>query len=212
MTDAALGFADHSGWAIAVALVRAGDWFEVAARERLEVLEPGWTLPSAFALPRQPYHAVAEQGVDRDVIRQTIESAADGSEAAIRRLCETLERLGHELRSAGVPVGTSPLPHSLDAILRSHTLLHAAEGELFREALAEGAARCGVAVVRIPRREIAGLAARELDMDLGELEGRLVAMGKALGPPWTADHRLAAAAAIYVLGPSPAGRSASIGS
>jgi hypothetical protein len=199
VADAAIGFADHSGWAVAVAVVPAGGWFEVVGRERFEILEPGWTMPAGAALPRQPYHAVAEQGMDRRVIEETIESAAAGSAAEIRRLRASLERWGHRLTCAGVPVGTARLPLSLDALLRSHALLHAAEGELFREALAEGASRCGVAVSRVPRREAASRAAAAAGIPLAEFESRLGTLGRSLGPPWRADHRLAASAAWVAL-------------
>jgi hypothetical protein len=200
VAEAAIGFADHSGWAIAVAIVPAGRWFEVVARERLEIVEPGWALAAtAFALPRQPYHAVAEQGADRDVIQRTIASSADASEAAIGRLAETIASLGHELRFAGVPIGTARLPESLDAILGSHTLLHAAEGELFREALAEGAARCSLVVSRMPRKEAMSLAAAAAGRATGEFDALLTAFRTTLGPPWQADHKLAAAAACLAL-------------
>jgi len=199
VTKVVIGFADHSGWCVAVAVVATGGWFEVVARERLEILEPGWTLPSPPGLPRQPYHAVAEQGMDRRVIEEVLESAADGAAAEIKRIRESLRRTGHDLGIAVVPVGTVRLPASLDAILGSHALLHAAEGELFREALAEGASRCGLTVVRAPRKDIIGLAASASGLSLQAFEAKLKDAGKPLGPPWTADQRLAMAGAMLAL-------------
>jgi hypothetical protein len=73
--------------------------------------------------------------------------------------------------------------------------MHAAEGELYREALAEACAEAGLSVTRAPRKELTGLAAAASGSTLREFEARLTAAGKALGPPWQADHRLATAAA-----------------
>jgi hypothetical protein len=206
MAEAAVGFADHSGWAIAVAVVRTGDWFDVVARERLDIVEPGWTLPGGFGA-RQPYHAVAEMGADRRLVEDTIEAAAAGSAAAIRRIAESVARGGHQLVAAGVPAGAVALPRSLDAILVSHALLHAAEGELFREALAEGASRCGLAISRMPRKEVAADAAASVGLPRHAFEMRLRGMRDVLGPPWQADHRLAMAAAVLALRARPEGGS-----
>ncbi len=191
MAEAAIGFADHSGWAIAVVVVRQGETFAVVARERLAILSP--------AIPRQPYHAVAEQGAPRSVIAAAAHSATECAATEIARIREAIARAGHDLVAAGVPAGTSRLPSSLDAILGSHTLLHAAEGELFREAIAQASASAGLAVTRIPRKEVHGLASAELGLPPQALVEFLAAIGKQLGPPWQADHKLAAVAAMMAL-------------
>lgn len=191
MREAAFGFADHSGWAIAVAVVRTGPWFEVVTRERISLLGED--------LPRQPYHAVAEEGQPRETIALVTRAAAEHASAEVERLCATLRGMGHEPAGAGVPIGTAPDPEDLETILGSHMRLHAAEGNLFREALAEGAARSGLRVLRAQRVDVTALAADASGVSRAEFEARLTAMRAALGPPWQADHKLAAAIASLAL-------------
>jgi hypothetical protein len=187
MAAAAIGFMEHTGWAVAVAVVGAGDSFDVVARERIATLDP--------ALPRQAYHAVAEMGFDRGIIETVRESAVDCSEREIVRLAGELKERGHGLAIAAVPVGTGRIPESVDAILASHSLLHAAEGEMFREALAEAAARCGLRVLRPQRKDILSEAAAIVGLALPALQQRLNEIGRSVGPPWQADQKAAAAAA-----------------
>lgn len=194
MAEAALGFADHSGWAVAVAIVQDGAWFEVIARERVELVEGD--------IPRQPYHAVAERGWPREIIGRAATAAAALAGDAMARLCTDLRAAGHEPVAASVPVGSAPDPSNLDAILSSHMRFHAAEGNLFREALAEGAASTGLRVFRAPRGDVPALAAGASGLTEPEFTARLAAMRHALGAPWQADQKLAAALAWLALAPA----------
>jgi hypothetical protein len=74
----------------------------------------------------------------------------------------------------------------LAVVLRSHPLLHAAEGQLARQALAEAAEREGLTVHSVSPRSLH-------DMDLTQ---RVVDLGRAAGPPWRKEHKLAAVAAL----------------
>jgi hypothetical protein len=89
----------------------------------------------------------------------------------------------------GVVAKIRSLPADLERILRAHALLHAAEGDLYEEALTEGALRAGLPVQRVTPTSIS-------------LEPKLDAAGRALGPPWQKDHKLAASAALWVLSTS----------
>jgi hypothetical protein len=199
MAAAALGFADHSGWAIAVAIVADGGWLRVVARERIATIGP--------ALPRQPFHAVAEQGAPRDVIEAARESALACSAEAIGELAAALLAAGHDTIAAGVPAGTMAIPPDIERILASHSLLHAAEGEMFRESLAEGASMAGIArVLRMPRKEALALAAAESGLALDLFTARLTKLREDVGAPWTADHKLATAAAWLALRQAAPGR------
>jgi hypothetical protein len=75
----------------------------------------------------------------------------------------------------------------LAKILASHPLLHAAEGLLFRTAIADAAAECGFTVV----------AVRE-----GDLKSRVATLRRPQGPPWREDEKLATVAALIALGHS----------
>jgi hypothetical protein len=102
----------------------------------------------------------------------------------------------------GLAAKTSQLPESLEKILASHALLHAAEGDLYREALAEAAAACGLPVAGFPPKELYGDAAVQLGIDEGAVRDLIARTGKAIGSPWRADHKEATLAAVLALGAS----------
>ena len=99
-----------------------------------------------------------------------------------------------------------PLP-GLRQILASHALIHAAEGELFRDALRRASRSCGLALVEVRERELEGRAARSLGRASTRIQARLAEWGKALGSPWTQDEKRAALVAWVALS-EPAGRGA----
>lgn len=88
---------------------------------------------------------------------------------------------------------------SLEAILASHALIHTADGNLFREALASACARSGLRVERVKQRELFERVARALCASRERLERRVVELGRPLGPPWGVDQKSAAAAAWLAL-------------
>jgi hypothetical protein len=77
--------------------------------------------------------------------------------------------------------------------------MHTAEGELFREALRFGCEASGLAVSGIKERELFGHAAASLGVAPDEVDRRVTALGKIIGPPWTQDEKLCALAGWLVL-------------
>lgn len=190
-SPAAIGFRDHSGWAVAIVLAFADGQPRIIVRERIQIVSPD--------LPRQPYHAVAEEGAPRDTIHRVQDSARQLASHEIDRIQERVRVGGFRIIAAAVPAGTMSIPESLDRILSAHTLLHAAEGELYREALEIAAHDRGLRVLRFPRNDVFSLAARASSLSKGQVEDALAILGKSLGPPWQKDHREAAAAAWFAL-------------
>jgi hypothetical protein len=88
---------------------------------------------------------------------------------------------------------------SLEAILASHALIHTADGDHFRGALAEAARRCGIQCSRIKQRELFERAEAALKQPAQELQLRVAALGKTVGPPWGADQKQAALLAWLLL-------------
>jgi len=188
-----IGVRDHSGWAVAVALGVVQGAPLVLERRRLLLCDP--------SLPRQAYHAGEHAGLEeaRGIVTAVEESARTNSRRELESLVRSLRGAGHDV--AGIAVAGRPgetLP-PLEAILRSHSLLHAAEGQLYREALAE-AAESWLPVRRFVQKELFARAASALGTTPDALRATLAALGKPLGPPWTADQKEAAAAAWIVLG------------
>ena len=166
----ALGWRSHSGWAVLVAVGGSTVRPEVLDRQRVELVDG--------SLPRQPYHAVAEDGMARDIIVRVERMAL---ETAITATATARERFGAE--AVGVVGRHRHIPDDLDKVLSTHMLLHAAEGELYEVALLEAASHLGLRVALV-------------DPDQVTISAALEAAGKALGPPWQKDHKLAAAAAL----------------
>lgn len=89
----------------------------------------------------------------------------------------------------GVVIGDHPVPDSLATILASHALMHAAEGQLYRDALLEAAAACGLPARGVARRRAVALLT-------GELADAVALLGTRAGHPWRKQHKLAAVAAL----------------
>ena len=191
-SEAALGFRSHSGWAVLVAVAGLGAEPVVIVRRRVEL---------SRRTPRQPFHAaegrpfVAAEGL----IRRSTEEAAALAERALGEAIDELRAAGHEARASGVLLAAGrPLP-GLREILASHALIHAAEGELFREVLRQASRQCGLSVIAVKERELEERAARALNRPAEELVRRVAEWGRALGPPWTKDEKRAALVAWLAL-------------
>ena len=96
------------------------------------------------------------------------------------------------------------LPDSLEEVLASRRLTLAADGMLYRESLAEAASGLGMEVRRFPRKaDPTVLAAEAMGVDVAEVASLIARFGREAGPPWRRDHKMAAAAALSVLGALP---------
>jgi hypothetical protein len=150
----------------------------IETRRRVELLSEG--------LPRQPYHAAAEDGLTRAAARKLlarVEKAAVDQAVAVTRSA----RNEFGIEAVGIVGGGRDLPEELDRILTSHALLHAAEGDLYEQALAAAAEACDLPVHLGPARALAVPPAVE-------------ELGHTIGPPWQKDHKLAATVALAALG------------
>jgi hypothetical protein len=190
----ALGLRAHSGWAVLVALGGPLSAPLVVDRRRLSLCDESF--------PRQPYHAAETLPAPKAValVSRSLETAHGLAREALASAVRDRRAAGQEVAGAGLLVGSGrPLPRELPAILRSHPLIHTAEGEMYREALRLGCERAGVAVVGFRGREIEATATERLKLTPDALRLRVAALGKPLGPPWSQDEKLAALAAWLVM-------------
>ena len=95
-----------------------------------------------------------------------------------------------------------PLP-ALESILASHALIHTADGEHFRDALAWAGKQHRVPVARIREKDLVAQAAKTLGRSAPALQAAVTVWGKPLGPPWTQDQKLSALGAWLGLGQPP---------
>lgn len=187
----AIGMRAHTGWAAVVALAGPADAPEVVAKRRLE-------MASTF-----DEGAVFHQGRGLPLARA--EAFIQSSEERFLRLArEALAGLASELRAAGYePVasalfgGARALP-PLVSILKSHALVHAAEGELYRRVLLLASEACGIPA-RLLSGEALPAATRALRAHPRRLAAQLAAMGTASGRPWAQDQKESALAAWIAL-------------
>jgi hypothetical protein len=198
MRRAALGFLAHSGWAVMVAVAEPMDTpvmptaSMVIERRRISLVGAGTV--ARGAAPVQPYHAARELDLERaqQIIERCVEEATRLAESAVRAAIEGLRVKDWEAAACGILLASGrPLP-SLAKILSSHSLIHAAEGELFRNALKSAGESCGLGVIGARERDLYPRAAAALGAGPEQLRSDLDRLGRALGPPWRRDEKYAA--------------------
>lgn len=187
----ALGLRAHSGWAVLVAVSQG----PVVLRRRIEMVKGSGYRAS------QPYHAAEAMQLPQAqaLLRRTKRIAVEMAAAAVKDAVTILASEGYRVAGAAVLLGSGkPLPE-LGRILAAHPLIHTAEGVFFREVLESSCAACGLAAAGIKEREVLEQCAAALRISVLELQARVSSMGKTLGPPWTQDEKLSAAAALIIL-------------
>jgi hypothetical protein len=121
---------------------------------------------------------------------------------AVREIAQLIADLAASGLGARLAV-TSDTPGrrapTLDAILASHSLMHAEEGRFYRDVVAGACEAVGLAVRRVLERQLADDVAAKLGVDAAEVAERLREMGSRIGPPWSEDQKLATLAAWLCL-------------
>jgi hypothetical protein len=196
----AIGFRVHSGWAALVAV--AGPFQSVSVVHRAHITLADHAVTGSV----QPYHA-AERLQIRDAERW-IERCADSSRRlaseALRNALDDLRKKGYKAAACGLLLASGrPLP-DLAKTLASHALIHTAEGEFFREAVADAGRRGKLPILRIKERELLETAGAKFRVSPEELGRRLTELGRTLGPPWRQDEKYAALVASLALADSSA--------
>jgi hypothetical protein len=181
---AAIGVRAHSGWAALVAVTGKAGSVQVLDRRRIVVADA--KRPGA----NQPYH-FAEK-LELGAAEKHLESCAAVSQRlALSAIGDVVRELrGYEIAGAAVVLASGRQLPLLPDILRSHALIHTAEGEFFRQVVRQACEKLGIGVTGIRERELGEGSALQLEI------GRL---GKIVGPPWTQDQKMAALAAMMVL-------------
>jgi hypothetical protein len=193
--QAAVGFRVHSGWAAAVAVCLEKGAPVVLARQRVQLVE---TFTYEF---RQPYHTAEKmlEGQARKFISRMQAEARRLAYIEIRELASRTQEQGMKLTRCGLLLASGrPLP-ALQKILASHALIHAADGELFREALLHASARCRLRDFRMKERQLLECAGQVLRLKGDALMRRVTELGRPLGSPWSQDEKFATLAAWLAL-------------
>ena len=191
--DAVTGASDHYGRAELVTLTARDAVPVFIDRRRAALIDQ--------RLPSAPYHHEAlelEIGAAIDLVNRVRRSVAEHASAEIATL-----RASCRARVLILPASPyDSLPDALEEVLRSRPLTYAADGMLYRESLAAAAAELGMEVRRYPRKtDPIVLAAEAMGADVAEVASIIARLGREAGTPWRKDHKMAAAAALSVLGP-----------
>lgn len=195
--DAAVGVAEHANWAVLVTLAPGG---ELLDRRRVALADRG--------LPTHPHHHEGSWAVGRYLnspgaralpLADAVALVERVRASAARCARESLEALAV---AVSVPIGSIAirvcprLPPTIEERIADNRAQTVADSVMYREALATAAEARGWFVHWYDRdrvfRDAAATAGRE------EIDDFLHAMGKSVGPPWQADHKLAAAAALAI--------------
>jgi hypothetical protein len=192
---AAVGFSPHSGWAAMVVIGGSVSAPALLARSRVALID------EHDPLSKQPYHSVEFMCIEEATGRLDgyFSAATSMALASIQAQAEALKERGILLRSAGILESSGRKPVSLSSILASHALIHGADGDHFRNALAGAAERQRLHVCRIRARDIETYAAERLRKPIDRMLDSVNELGRGLGPPWGADQKKAALLAWSLL-------------
>jgi hypothetical protein len=197
--SAIVGVAEHGNSAV---LVTVAPGCRLLDRRRIELTDPG--------LPTHPHHHQGSWAMGRYLNTPGVRvlSVADAVElvervhaSAARRARESLEALSARV---GVPITAIALrecpmlPATIEERIADNRAQTVADSVMYREALATAARMRGWSVHWYDRERVFRDAATVLGR--ADIDAVLRAMGRAIGPPWQAKHKLAAAAAIAASG------------
>jgi hypothetical protein len=196
---ATVGVAEHGSAAVLVTVAPGG---ELLDRRRIELIDPG--------LPTHPHHHQGSWAVGRYLNTPGAQalSLADAV-ALVERVRASAARGARESLAglaAAVPVpivsiairACPALPPTTEERIIDNRAQTVADSVMYRQALATAAGERGWPVYWYDRERVFRDAAAALRRE--EVDAFLHAMGRSIGPPWQAKHKLAAAAAIAASG------------
>jgi hypothetical protein len=191
---ASVGVAEHGNSAILVTVARGG---ELLDRRRIDLTR---------GLPTHPYHHEGSWALGRyadspwarpisladavALVERVRESAALGARASLEALAAAVP-----VPIASIAIRVCPtLPPTTEERIADTRAANVADSVMYREALAGAADARGWSVHWYDRDRVFRDAAAALGAK--DVQDVLQAMGRAIGPPWQAKHKLAAAAAL----------------
>jgi len=195
---ATVGVAEHGNSAVLVTVAPGG---ELLDRRRIDLTR---------GLPTHPYHHEGSWAVGRyrdspwardislvdavALVERVRESAARGARESLEALAAAVP-----VPIASIAIRVCPeLPPTTEERIADTRAANVADSVMYREALAAAAEARGWSVHWYDRERVFRDAAAALGCE--DVEAFLHAMGRPIGPPWQAKHKLAAAAALAAAG------------
>jgi hypothetical protein len=193
--SAALGFRLHTGWAALIAIAGVPGKFQVLLRRRVELL------PGGDSVPRFVYHKAADLPPSQaaELIRRAEAASEESARTAVKEVLDRLRSLSFVVKAGGIACGLRPVPTELSAVLRSHPMIHTAEGVLFQRAVTSACQGHGLVVISVREREVWLNAAGSWNLKEQELRQQVDGLRKSVGAPWGTDQKTAMAFALLAL-------------
>jgi hypothetical protein len=191
---AAVGVAEHGNSAVLVTVAPAGKLID---RRRIDLTR---------GVPTHPYHHEGSWAMGRylnspwaraisladavALVERVRECAARGARESLEALAATVS-----VPIASIAIRVCPqLPTTTEEQIADNRAANVADSVMYREALAAAAKARGWSVHWYDRERVFRDAAAALGIE--DVDVFLHAMGRSIGPPWQARHKLAAAAAL----------------
>jgi hypothetical protein len=195
---ATVGAAEDANRAVLVTIAHDGTFLD---RRRIDLTDRG--------LPTHPHHHEGSWAVGRylntpgartlslaeavALVERVRDSAARGARAHLEALAAAVP-----VPIASIAIRACPeLPPTPEQRIADHRAQTFADSVMYREALAAAAEARGWSVHWYDRERVFRDAAAALGGE--DLDAFLSAIGRSIGPPWKARHRLAAAAALAAI-------------
>jgi hypothetical protein len=194
---AVVGVTEHGNSAVLVTVTPEG---ELLDRRRIDLTDRG--------TPTHPHHHEGSWAVGRysntpgaraisladavSLVERVRAAAAVGARAGLEALAAAMP-----VPIAGIAIRECPdLPPTTEERIRDNRAQTYADSVMYRQALATAAEARGWSVHWYDRERVFRDAAAALGRK--DIEAFLNEMGRSIGPPWQAQHKLAAAAALAV--------------
>jgi hypothetical protein len=196
---ATVGVAEHSNSAVLITVAPGG---ELLDRRRIDLTDRN--------LPTHPHHHEGSWAVGRYLNTPGARALSLPDAVAlverVRAAAACGARQGLEALAAAVPVPIANiairacprLPPTIEQRIADHRAQTFADSVMYREALATAAEARGWSVQWYDRERVFDDAAAALGR--ADINAFLLATGRSIGPPWQAQHKLAAAAAFAAIG------------
>jgi hypothetical protein len=197
---ATVGVAEHGNSAVLVTVAPGGEFLD---RRSIALTAPD--------LPTHPHHHEGSWAIGRyrnspwarettladalALVERVRESAARGAREGLQALAAAVP-----MPIASIAIRVCPqLPPTTEERIRDNRAQTVADSVMYRDALATAAVARGWTVHWYDRERVFRDAAAALGRE--DVDLFLQAMGRSIGPPWQANHKLAAAAALASAGP-----------
>ncbi len=188
----AIGFRVKTGRATAVVIAGPASAPRVLSRTSMQLWDP------AIPESHQPFHVELELPAAESarVVPQALQAVERVALSVLRELVGEMNPPPSSIVGIALVAGSATDPES---IRNPHMRAHAREGQLFPHALAAAAKTMHIATVTLVESEVFTRAAAKLGKTPDAIKLAVTEMGRAVGKPWSAEEKAAAAAAWIVL-------------